>query len=488
MIAAQEGYGQIRQRRPAQGFVAIVLLVTIALAAVSLFSKNLWGGDPQALQQKTTQDSLKKAKESVLNFVEIGFISNLGALTSTALGARLPCPDQNGDGAATAANDAPCGAAGLHSIGLLPWATLGIPPLRDSTHECLWYAVDGLFKVQPFTNAAPTPGTNVSPTITANADSFGSFSVIQPVKNNATGSWLEVLLAGNPKASAATDPNRVVAVIFAPGSPMGNQTRSTPATAKNPCATPTGKAAADVAQYLENYIGTSISAYNQMNPPAGLTAHIGNISVPNTQLNTFVQADTGQEKLNDQLIFITAEEFARAATKRVAQLYANALVSYNVAAGSYPSAAATPRGACVAGRLQGYVPYTCASGTVSLTLAASLNPDTDWWASQAHYAVSQDCILGGAAAPCHALGAGATTNVGGHGLILMRGRAQAGQTCTATSGAEPAPLDMSLCLEGLLNNAVVNTLPANAAGAARIGNAVFGLPPAGSNDYLVRLP
>lgn len=62
----------------------------------------------------------------------------------------LPCPDTDNDGV----SNTPCGAAGVTSIGRLPWKTLGLPPLKDSVGECLWYIVSGNAtdnpKTQPF--------------------------------------------------------------------------------------------------------------------------------------------------------------------------------------------------------------------------------------------------------------------------------------------------------------------------------------------------
>jgi hypothetical protein len=101
------------------------------------------------------------------------------------------------------------------------------------------------------------------------------------------------------------------------------------------------------------------------------------------------------------------------------------------------------------------------------------------------------CVDAAGNAPTPATAA-APTNLGGHALILMRGRPTAGQACTRTNRALPAdpvpplPIDMSLCLEGTVNPIAAGGLPAN--GTGLIGDAVFGRPPASSNDYLVLLP
>jgi hypothetical protein len=57
--------------------------------------------------------------------------------TSIPLPNLLPCPDAAGvEGVAGAS------CAGL-TQGWLPWRTLGLPPLRDSSGTCLWYERNG---------------------------------------------------------------------------------------------------------------------------------------------------------------------------------------------------------------------------------------------------------------------------------------------------------------------------------------------------------
>jgi hypothetical protein len=80
-------------------------------------------------------------------------------------------------------------------IGRLPWRTLGLPDLRDENGERLWYALSSRFR--DHLSAQPI-----------NSDTKGNRLVY--ANDNA------VVLA--PEA---------VAVIFAPGTPLGNQVRDT---------------------------------------------------------------------------------------------------------------------------------------------------------------------------------------------------------------------------------------------------------------------
>jgi hypothetical protein len=56
----------------------------------------------------------------------------------------LPCPDVDGDGSAET-----CSSRGKTVLGRFPWRTLGLPPLRDGSGECLWYVVSGTYKDNP---------------------------------------------------------------------------------------------------------------------------------------------------------------------------------------------------------------------------------------------------------------------------------------------------------------------------------------------------
>jgi hypothetical protein len=495
------------QRNAQKGFIAILLLVTIAIAAVAAFSKNIWGSDPQAMQQKITQDALKQAKEALLAYVEVGVAGDLtSANFLRKANGRLPCPDQDGDGKATTSIESPCGiiptyGAGYHSLGLFPWAQLGIPPIRDAAHECLWLAVDGRFKLS----------TATSP---LNSDAVGSFTIIQPIKNPITGVWTESVLAGNPTAATASDPNRVVAVIIAPGAAIGGQSRAIntgtgagiTALSQQPCTLTTTysvpfngilpTAQKSSSNYLESYTSTASSGLGGNNSALTNTPNKDPLASPNLALQTFVQADANQEKLNDQLIWITAEEFSKAVTKRAARILANYINTYVTANNKYPPAAAAAGGACVTSPtplLQGYVPYSCpgTTGTGDMTMAQGtdrLYGDPDWWYGLSHYAVSETCVSGGTAAnPCNGV---AKVNVGSGAavpaLILMRGKAAIGQACPYTAGPLGTP-NISVCIEGANAPTVAAAAISPLTAASGIASAIYAVPdPKSSNDYMIQ--
>ena len=110
----------------------IVLLSTLTTQWSTLLARDSLVEGNLATTRRNL-DTLAQSKQALLDFVV------------APEGGHLPCPNQNGDGVA-ANTDCPQGgnpAAPLSMLGLLPWSSLGLPPLRDREGQCLWYAVSG---------------------------------------------------------------------------------------------------------------------------------------------------------------------------------------------------------------------------------------------------------------------------------------------------------------------------------------------------------
>ncbi len=477
------------QRGLRKGFVAVLLLVMLAVAAVTALTVNLWGSQiGAAYERKITRAALQKAKDAVLAYVETGNRTDLGTAIGaggtfwTSINGRLPCVNLVGDGglggACSTANVTP--ASGISSLGLLPWRGLDIQPLRDTNGGCLWYAVSGNHKM----SGLVLPTDRTEPT---NADSNGLFTIIQPVKvidGTGTVTWTEKILAGSPTAGLAASPDRVVAVIFAPGRAREGQTRA-PAVADvagifHTCPLPAlgtdsnPNAELSAPQFLETYMGTSLSGNNASLLPA----------TPSSP-RIIVQADEYHERLNDELIWITAEEFAKAATKRTARVLYTAINNYVAANGSYPPAAELPNGVCTQGRLQGFAPLTCAlPGTTALNAGTRLRTNVDAWIAQTHYAVSESCIGGAGGTIANPCGGSVRINTGNGtnapAILLMRGRPLSGQTCLLGG-------NLSTCIEDPITATTVNNalvLPPAASVASPLIQ--YRAPSTYSNDYLIR--
>jgi hypothetical protein len=177
-----------------RGSTTLVVLIVLVLGALSGFLAVAGSSSRRVSRIAATSEALVQAREALIAHALV--YRDLHPEYATGY---LPCPDTDGDGES---NKAACGTAGEIKLGRLPWKTLGLPPLRDGALECLWYAVSGAMKDIDAKNPA-------NPAL--NWDTPGQF-VVKDVSG--------VVLAG------ATAHERPVAVILAPHSPVGAQTRS----------------------------------------------------------------------------------------------------------------------------------------------------------------------------------------------------------------------------------------------------------------------
>ena len=188
---------------------------------------------------------------------------------------ELPCPDMNDNGLD---DDGSCSAG---AIGRVPWQTLGIPRPLDGSGETIWYAIAGPFR---YKNVNPQPITS---------DTLGNLLVYQG-------------------SSATTLTSQAIAVVFAPGPPLGTQARGTTTAL---CST----------------TGTTIQqrncAANYLEPTGG-----GN----NAQTSgPFIQA-TASGTFNDRVLAITNADLMPLVEQRVAREMMALLNSYYDANGVYP--------------------------------------------------------------------------------------------------------------------------------------------------------
>jgi len=234
-----------------KGSALVVILVILGVAAALMI--NALTSNRQIERDKIAADVLSKAKQALIGFAATYRDSHPGDVFG-----YLPCPAIDGNGVAAGI----CGAADVTQIGLLPWNTLGLPPLRDSSGECLWYAVSGRFKNNP-------------PTTLLNWDTTGQLTV-----NDADG----VILA-----------NGVAAVIFSPRGVIGGQDRTPVATTE--CG---GNIAVNA------YLDGGDPIYAGATPAAGAT----------TTLTVATAASIANGTNNDQGLWITPEEIFRRIKQR----------------------------------------------------------------------------------------------------------------------------------------------------------------------------
>ena len=183
-----------RSNRPQRvdGYAMILFLAIISMGLLYSLVSRL---DPAALkasQGASATDAQMQAKEALL-----AFAATYRDRHDAEMFGYLPCPDTDVDGEA----EGSCGSAGNGAIGLLPYKTLGLQDLRDSSGVCLWYSVSGTFKDNPKHGTQPL-----------NWDTPGQFRV-----NQADGTAL--VAPDDPNGGAA-------AVIFAAGAPLTDQNRT----------------------------------------------------------------------------------------------------------------------------------------------------------------------------------------------------------------------------------------------------------------------
>ena len=262
----------IRQR----GLALLVLLAIISMGVIFALvtGLNRSAGDLARAREQKTYAALAQAKAALIAYAVTykDTHDNPGGGTYTVPG-YLPCPDL-GSALYEGQAASPCGASLVSVMGRLPWKTLGVDALKDSSGECLWYAVSGTYKNNP--NGV---SGNTATSTMMNWDNNGQFNVMDA--------------DGTTFLTGATDDTDAVAVIFAPGAALAGQNRA-PAAGTANCGgnyTP--------AAYLETANGINNSVVS------------GTASAP----NPFI-AGTKSDTFNDKLVYITRADIWNAIKKR----------------------------------------------------------------------------------------------------------------------------------------------------------------------------
>lgn len=183
------------------GAALLALILVIITGSAWLLMHNLNATAIQNQRDEHDARILATAKQALIDYA----ITHSDLNTSGEHG-FLPCPDTNEANNGTipeGGSDGVCGSRYENVLGRFPWRTLGLEPLKDSSGECLWYAVSGQYKY-----------SGSSSTEMLNEDTNGTFEIY----SNSDGSLIQ----------GATPDSYPVAVIFAPGEPVENQDRASP--------------------------------------------------------------------------------------------------------------------------------------------------------------------------------------------------------------------------------------------------------------------
>ncbi|MBI2994661.1 MAG: hypothetical protein HYY48_10865 [Gammaproteobacteria bacterium] len=166
--------------RGQRGAVLLVFMLVLVVGSSYMLVSRLNEYAQAYAREAQTQSALAEAKQALLFYAMNYPDLNTGLSTIRGPG-YLPCPDQNDDGA----TETNCSDTTGSTLGRLPYSTLGLSELTDSSGEMLWYAVSQNLKY------------NQSSDYILNSDTPGTISV-----------------------DGSDD---VVAVIIAPGEPVADQ-------------------------------------------------------------------------------------------------------------------------------------------------------------------------------------------------------------------------------------------------------------------------
>ena len=174
-----------------QGFIIPLLLILVVTTAVTILLTQLLGDSTETKHARQTTMALAQAKAALLVEAAIQQTWDKPSL--------FPCPDlpsslKEGYSAGV------CGSTNASSLGRFPWYSLQTGVLRDGDNECLWYAVSGYQKYFPQTNIT--------------------------LLNEDTPSMLQVLDASNQPLGGSNNADEIIAIVFAPATPVAGQNRS----------------------------------------------------------------------------------------------------------------------------------------------------------------------------------------------------------------------------------------------------------------------
>lgn len=179
-----------------------MLAVIVATSTVLLVNLNRDSLRTRQLEQ--TQAVLATARQALLDFA----VTHPDRIPGAAF--SLPCPDLDASGGFPdgVAHATACMAEGVSVIGRLPWRTLGLPALKDSSSACLWYVVSGSYK-----DAGPDTAALV------NADSNGQLQLF----DIETGTISEGVAAENRPIAMVVAGMRPVAAQVRPGATLASE-------------------------------------------------------------------------------------------------------------------------------------------------------------------------------------------------------------------------------------------------------------------------
>lgn len=260
-LAATQKVKTIKGSKSQQGAALLMMVLVIVLAFASLLLSKM----TNRLSANATHNNqiLSRSHESLIGY----------ALANTTKG-QLPCPDLDGDGIA----ESSCGSGANSRIGYLPWQTLGLGMLLDSSNSCLWYAVSGNFK----------SGNTTTPT-------------------QATQGQFVIYDARGTIVHGQTQAQQAIAVIIAPQKALADQNRTS--TINQHCKDVSNGSLVD---HARSYLDEAHNIRNYSGQRSGAAAsNPGYSSLPTVNTSTFIQTNGIDTTGNDILMPILPADFSK---------------------------------------------------------------------------------------------------------------------------------------------------------------------------------
>jgi type II secretory pathway pseudopilin PulG len=266
-----------RNNRAQRGVALLIMLVVLVLGALYFVVSQSNAASLKNARDKVTEDALAQAKDALIAYA-VTYAENHPATDEVP--GFLPCPEDSNTAKVEGQEASGCGAKNVSQIGRLPWKSLGLPPLRDASGNCLWYVVSGTFK-----NGNPTTKTDLM-----NWDTPGQLDIQDASGNYVAGPGFDTTVA---------------AVVIAPGLPTGGKTQPQDASGSDVCG-----GDRDASNYLEGANAT----------PSGYAYDAGQLLA--NEITTLrsdgsvISVGSSSVTVNDRLIAITPKEIFDAIQRR----------------------------------------------------------------------------------------------------------------------------------------------------------------------------
>lgn len=320
-------------QRPQHGgaLILMVLILVLGVAAVMMSSISVLNNRPAVVLDPVTKQGLIAAKEGLITWAAMRGISG-GSVGTEAPPGMLPYPDRNAASESPPNYDGQSDCPSINSTyPNFSWQ-LGKLPIRGESVPCRGLGMSGEDAGRSILDSRDSGGETIwyaaSSNLLDHLDPLELPPTIRSSLLSTTTNWLTVCDQGGKVLS-----DQVAFVVIAPGGILPGQVRPLPG-AITPAPAPSN--------YLDAY-ALPTSGPTPCNSATERNSDYDNIFIANSGVTP---------QFNDQLLYVTKQEFFTRVTTALAKNIANQLRTYALNSGfnafPYPAALAIPNsGDCV---------------------------------------------------------------------------------------------------------------------------------------------